>query len=76
MWEGVREGEREGGGGWNHRVDAVIYQKASFSPHKLKCHHLNPALIRPVLNGEDRRLRGLTISVVYNNINRLVMANV
>lgn len=54
----------------------VIYQKASLSPHKPKCHHLNPALIRPALNGEDRRLRGLTISVVYNNINRLVMANV
>lgn len=74
----MRMRERRGGagGGGNHHVDVVIYQKASFSPHKPKCHHLNPALIRPVLNGEDSRLRGLTISVVYNNINRLVMASV
>lgn len=70
-------GENEDGRGErNHHVNVVIYQKASLSPHKPKCHHLNPALIRPALNGEDRRLRGLTISVVYNNINRLVMVNV
>lgn len=51
----------------NHHVDVVIYQKALLGPHKPKCQLLNPALIRPALSGEDRKLRGLTISVVYNN---------
>lgn len=42
---------------------------------KPKCHHLNPALIRPVQHGKDRKLKGLTISVVYKNISCLVMGN-
>lgn len=79
---GKQAEDRKGGGGWsggvrqrNHHVDVVIYQKAR-SPHKPKCHCLNPALIRPTPSVEDRRLRGLTISVVCNNMARPVVASV
>lgn len=49
---GARRRER------NHTINVIIYQKASLSPHKPKCHRLNPALIRPALSGEDRQQRG------------------